>query len=139
MIRMANSRHISHTGHRVTRRRVLTTGLAAGLALTAPGVLFSPGCQYSRFVNTAQVEDLASRGYVVVTMDHTHETPTEFPGGRFRPGVPADQLPDPEFNPQGGRDPDRCSDRTPASGPTPARSTTTSRGPSSGTRSAAGR
>jgi len=231
MIRMANSRHISHTGHTVTRRRVLSTGLAAGLVLTAPGfaqaapglaqavpiepdrvgaagdpdfhpvtfrlpaptgrkalgttalhlidqyrpdptmpsgrrelmisiwypgsmigdtplakympprtavevdeawtgeyglalptgsfdfaktethsrvdapmqpiphpvVLFSPGYQYSRFVNTAQVEDLASRGYVVVTMDHTHETPTEFPGGRFLPGVPADQLPDPVF------------------------------------------
>lgn len=62
-----------------------------------PVVLFSPGYQYSRFVNTAQVEDLASRGYVVVTMDHTHETPTEFPGGRFIPGVPADQLPDPAF------------------------------------------
>ncbi|WP_165949128.1 alpha/beta hydrolase family protein [Kribbella turkmenica] len=62
-----------------------------------PVVLFSPGYQYSRFVNTAQVEDLASRGYVVVTMDHTHETPTEFPGGRFLPGVPADQLPDPAF------------------------------------------
>ncbi|MGW1344068.1 alpha/beta hydrolase family protein [Kribbella sp. NPDC002412] len=62
-----------------------------------PVVLFSPGYQYSRFVNTAQVEDLASRGYVVVTMDHTHETPTEFPGGRFLPGVPASQLPDPEF------------------------------------------
>jgi hypothetical protein len=38
MIRMANRRHISHTGHTVTRRRVLTTGLAAGLALAAPGV-----------------------------------------------------------------------------------------------------
>ncbi|MFG1818728.1 alpha/beta hydrolase family protein [Kribbella sp. NPDC049174] len=65
-----------------------------------PVVLFSPGYQYSRFVNTAQVEDLASRGYVVVTMDHTHETPTEFPGGRFLPGVPADQLLDPVFTRQ---------------------------------------
>ncbi|TCC58128.1 hypothetical protein E0H73_27775 [Kribbella pittospori] len=62
-----------------------------------PVVLFSPGYQYSRFVNTAQVEELASRGYVVVTMDHTHETPVEFPGGRFLPGVPASQLPDPVF------------------------------------------
>ncbi|TCO47573.1 platelet-activating factor acetylhydrolase isoform II [Kribbella antiqua] len=65
--------------------------------LPHPVVLFSPGYQYSRFVNTSQVEDLASRGYVVVTMDHTHETPVEFPGGRFLPGVPADQLPDPAF------------------------------------------
>jgi pimeloyl-ACP methyl ester carboxylesterase len=30
-------------------------------------------------------------------MDHTHETPVEFPGGRFLPGVPASQLPDPVF------------------------------------------
>lgn len=65
-----------------------------------PVALFSPGYQYSRFVNTAQVEDLASRGYVVVTMDHTHETPVEFPGGRFLPGVPASQLPDPDFTRQ---------------------------------------
>jgi dienelactone hydrolase len=65
--------------------------------LRHPVVLFSPGYQYSRFVNTAQAEDLASRGYVVVTMDHTHETPVEFPGGRFLPGVPASQLPDPDF------------------------------------------
>ncbi|GAA0570693.1 lipase [Kribbella sandramycini] len=68
--------------------------------LKHPILLFSPGYQYSRFVNTAQAEDLASRGYVVVAMDHTHETPTEFPGGRFLPGVPASQLPDPLFTRQ---------------------------------------
>ncbi|MEU4390395.1 hypothetical protein [Kribbella sp. NPDC023855] len=51
-----------------------------------PVVLFSPGYQLSRFYNTALVEELASRGYVVVTMDHTHEGPVEFPGGRFVPG-----------------------------------------------------
>src|SRR5690242_12396814 len=58
-----------------------------------PVVLFSPGFQYSRFVNTAQVEDLASRGYVVVTIDHSHETPVEFPGGRFLPGAPESEPP----------------------------------------------
>jgi hypothetical protein len=68
--------------------------------LKHPVLLFSPGYQYSRFVNTALAEDLASRGYVVVAMDHTHETPTEFPGGRFLPGVPATQLPDPLFTRQ---------------------------------------
>jgi dienelactone hydrolase len=52
-----------------------------------PVVLFSPGYPYSRFQNTALVEDLASHGYVVVTMDHTHESPVEFPGERFLPGV----------------------------------------------------
>lgn len=61
-----------------------------------PVVLFSPGFQYSRFVNTAQVEDLASRGYVVVTIDHSHETPVEFPGGRFLPGAPQSEPPGPD-------------------------------------------
>ncbi|MFI5692108.1 hypothetical protein ACIA58_09740 [Kribbella sp. NPDC051586] len=61
-----------------------------------PVVLFSPGFQYSRFVNTAQVEDLASRGYVVVTMDHSHEAPVEFPGGRFLPGAPESEPPGPD-------------------------------------------
>lgn len=60
-----------------------------------PVVLFSPGYQYSRFVNTAQVEDLASRGYVVVTMDHSHETPVEFPRGRFLPGRTLSEPPKP--------------------------------------------
>ncbi|TDW97988.1 hypothetical protein EV647_2682 [Kribbella sp. VKM Ac-2566] len=63
--------------------------------LRHPVVLFSPGYRYSRFVNTAQVEDLAGRGYVVVTMDHSHETPVEFPGGRFLPGAPTAEPADP--------------------------------------------
>ncbi|WBQ04888.1 alpha/beta hydrolase family protein [Kribbella sp. CA-293567] len=52
-----------------------------------PVVLYSPGYPLSRFYGTAQVEELASRGYVVVTIDHTHEGPVEFPGGRFAPGT----------------------------------------------------
>ncbi|NEA35590.1 lipase [Streptomyces sp. SID13031] len=52
-----------------------------------PVVLYSPGYPLSRYYGTAQVEELASRGYVVVTMDHTHEGPVEFPGGRFVPGT----------------------------------------------------
>jgi predicted dienelactone hydrolase len=52
-----------------------------------PVVLYSPGYPLSRFYGTAQVEELASHGYVVVTMDHTHEGPVEFPGGRFVPGT----------------------------------------------------
>jgi dienelactone hydrolase len=48
-----------------------------------PVVLFSPGGGTSREENTAQSEDLASRGYVVVSLDHTYEAPVvEFPGGR---------------------------------------------------------
>ncbi|MFI5710896.1 alpha/beta hydrolase family protein [Kribbella sp. NPDC051620] len=52
-----------------------------------PVVLYSPGYPLSRFYGTAQVEELVSRGYIVVTMDHTHEGPVEFPGGRFVPGT----------------------------------------------------
>ncbi|MFB6719088.1 alpha/beta hydrolase family protein [Kribbella sp. NPDC056345] len=52
-----------------------------------PVVLFSPGYYHSRFQNTAQLEELASHGYVVVAIDHTHETPVEFPGGRLVPGT----------------------------------------------------
>lgn len=48
-----------------------------------PVVLFSPGGSIPRALSTVLVEDLASRGYVVVTIDHTYEaTAVEFPGGR---------------------------------------------------------
>ncbi|OLF11358.1 alpha/beta fold hydrolase [Actinophytocola xanthii] len=37
------------------------------------------------------MEDLASHGYAVVTIDHTYETPVEFPGGRLvEAGIPSD-------------------------------------------------
>lgn len=55
-----------------------------------PVVLFSPGYPFSRLLNTAQVEELASQGYIVVTIDHTHEGPVTFPGGRFVPGLEDD-------------------------------------------------
>ncbi|MFK3982340.1 alpha/beta hydrolase family protein [Micromonospora sp. NPDC050397] len=49
-----------------------------------PVVLFSPGGGVPRALGTVLVEELASRGYVVVTVDHTYETPeVEFPGGRI--------------------------------------------------------
>ncbi|AHI00265.1 alpha/beta hydrolase [Kutzneria viridogrisea] len=52
-----------------------------------PVLLYSPGYGSVRELGTAQVEDLASRGYVVVTIDHTHEAPAvQFPGGRVEPG-----------------------------------------------------
>ncbi|MWK38159.1 hypothetical protein GEV43_31665 [Actinomadura sp. J1-007] len=52
-----------------------------------PVVLYSPGYGAERELNTALVEDLASRGYVVVTIDHTHESGiVEFPGGRVERG-----------------------------------------------------
>jgi hypothetical protein len=52
-----------------------------------PAVLFSPGYSYDREMGTTLVEDLASHGYVVVTMSHTYEAwEVEFPGGRVERG-----------------------------------------------------
>ncbi|SEG20076.1 Platelet-activating factor acetylhydrolase, isoform II [Nonomuraea solani] len=49
-----------------------------------PVVLYSPGFRVPRTFGTTVVEDLASRGYVVVSVDHTYETAqVEFPGGRL--------------------------------------------------------
>ncbi|MEU0567336.1 lipase [Nonomuraea sp. NPDC005983] len=48
-----------------------------------PVVLYSPGANASRSFGTGVVEDLASHGYVVVTMDHPYDAAVvEFPGGR---------------------------------------------------------
>lgn len=60
-----------------------------------PVVLYSPGRGNPRHLGTTLVEDLASRGYVVVSMDHTYEAPVEFPDGR----VTGAALPGPEFSP----------------------------------------
>ncbi|GAB3938922.1 lipase [Kribbella albertanoniae] len=45
-------------------------------------VMYSPASATSRVIGTNQAEDLASHGYLVVTVDHTGEAPVEFPGGR---------------------------------------------------------
>ncbi|GAA4227544.1 lipase [Actinomadura meridiana] len=60
-----------------------------------PVVLFSPGFRTMRAFGTSLVEDLASHGYVVVTIDHTHEAEiVEFPGRRLelsrQPAKPTD-------------------------------------------------
>jgi predicted dienelactone hydrolase len=48
-----------------------------------PVVLYSHGFNSVRSFNTLVVEELASRGYIVVTIDHTHEAAeVEFPDGR---------------------------------------------------------
>ncbi|MFC7450487.1 alpha/beta hydrolase family protein [Rhodococcus daqingensis] len=64
---------------------LLTNSYTDAPALTDsahPVVLYSPGGGVSRLLGTGQAEDLASRGYVVVTIDHTYEAPAvEFPGG----------------------------------------------------------
>ncbi|MFF3690578.1 alpha/beta hydrolase family protein [Streptomyces sp. NPDC002187] len=49
-----------------------------------PIVVYSPGLQISRTLGTSTAVELASRGYVVITVDHTHEAPAvEFPNGRI--------------------------------------------------------
>ncbi|NUR59629.1 MAG: hypothetical protein HOV87_13320 [Catenulispora sp.] len=57
-------------------------------ATMAPGrfpvILYSPGAGSARDLNVTLVENLASRGYIVVTIDHTGEAPaTEFPDGHI--------------------------------------------------------
>lgn len=48
-----------------------------------PVVLFSPGFGVPRGLASISVAELASRGYVVVTVDHTYEvSAVEFPGNR---------------------------------------------------------
>ncbi|MFC9898048.1 alpha/beta hydrolase family protein [Nocardia sp. NPDC127579] len=49
-----------------------------------PIVLFSPGLGMPREASTAQAEDLASHGFVVVALSHTYESmAVEFPDGRL--------------------------------------------------------
>ncbi|MEV7770033.1 esterase [Kitasatospora sp. NPDC086791] len=58
-----------------------------------PVVLYSPGLGDPRTWGTALVEDLASRGYVVVTVDHTYEaSEVAFPGGELATSVFPDML-----------------------------------------------
>jgi predicted dienelactone hydrolase len=53
-----------------------------------PVVLFSPADRLARTFDTALVEDLASHGYIVVTIDHTHDAgEVEFPGGHVAVGT----------------------------------------------------
>ncbi|MEU6666021.1 acetylhydrolase [Streptomyces sp. NPDC046727] len=47
-----------------------------------PVVVFSHGAHSHRADHTVMVQELASHGYAVVTVDHTHDAFTEFPDGR---------------------------------------------------------
>lgn len=63
-----------------------------------PVIVFSPGYTASRSSNTLMVEELASRGYIVATIDHTHDADAvEFPDGhievRTLPDAPTDFEP----------------------------------------------
>jgi dienelactone hydrolase len=46
-------------------------------------VLYSPGAGDPRGLGTVLAEELASWGYLVISIDHTYETYVEFPGGRL--------------------------------------------------------
>ncbi|GIE77124.1 hypothetical protein Aph02nite_30740 [Actinoplanes philippinensis] len=53
-----------------------------------PVVLYSPGFGLERTSGTVLVEELVSHGYVVVTIDHTHDANfVEFPDGRIATGA----------------------------------------------------
>jgi dienelactone hydrolase len=56
---------------------------APALAGRRPVILFSHGAGGHRSEATIVVQELASQGYVVVTVDHTYDAFTEFPGGRL--------------------------------------------------------
>jgi dienelactone hydrolase len=54
-----------------------------------PVVVFSHGAHDHRADNTVVVQQLASHGYVVITVDHTYDAFSEFPDGRVI--VPVDE------------------------------------------------
>lgn len=58
-----------------------------------PVVLYSPGVGDPRSFGSTLCDELASRGYAVVTIDHTYEAPAvEFPDGRLARSVLATEL-----------------------------------------------
>ncbi|MFI6154555.1 alpha/beta hydrolase family protein [Kitasatospora sp. NPDC051170] len=57
-----------------------------------PVLLYSHGAHGYRADHTVIVQQLASRGYVVVTVDHTNDAITEFPDGRVLPPNPNPRL-----------------------------------------------
>ncbi|WP_033220263.1 alpha/beta hydrolase family protein [Kitasatospora phosalacinea] len=64
-----------------------------------PVVLYSAGLGDPRTWGTALVEDLVSRGYVVVTVDHTYEaSEVSFPGGELATSVLPGMLGDPHLD-----------------------------------------
>jgi predicted dienelactone hydrolase len=79
-----------------TVSRIRTHGrTAAPVAAGAhPVLLYSPGSSEMRSDATALVENLASEGYVVVAIDHTHESEfVEFPHGQVVRGTFVDTGP----------------------------------------------
>ncbi|HEX6356391.1 hypothetical protein [Actinophytocola sp.] len=64
-----------------------------------PVVFYSPSGHEDRSIGTIQVEDLASHGYVVVTISHTYNAgEVEFPGGRVEHGQVFQGSPPPGYD-----------------------------------------
>ncbi|MBG0820847.1 alpha/beta hydrolase [Planomonospora sp. ID91781] len=80
-----------------TRTNAVTGAAPLGRRRGLPLVVLSPGFGMPRSSLTALSEDLASRGYAVVGIDHTHESPTTFPDGRTTPCTTCESGGTPEF------------------------------------------
>lgn len=79
------------TASRIVTHARLAAPVAAG---RHPVLLYSPGSSELRSDATALVENLASEGFVVVTIDHTHESRfVEFPDGQLVRGTFVDTGP----------------------------------------------
>ncbi|MEV7392697.1 MULTISPECIES: acetylhydrolase [unclassified Streptomyces] len=62
-----------------------------------PVVVFSHGAHDHRSDTTIVVQELASHGYVVVTVDHTYDAFSEFPDGRLTVPLDRPALTPPDF------------------------------------------
>ena len=60
-----------------------------------PVLIFSPGYGGSRLLYSAQVRDLASQGFLVITVDHPYDADfVEFPDGTIITGAPSNDTDD---------------------------------------------
>ncbi|MFC4117291.1 alpha/beta hydrolase family protein [Nonomuraea zeae] len=76
-------------------KRRAETGVPVAHGAPKPVALFSPGFGFPRETYTAIVDDLASHGYVVVSLSHTYESAAvEFPDGRLELAVSGDGIPE---------------------------------------------
>ncbi|UQI43373.1 esterase [Streptomyces sp. HU2014] len=84
-----------------TRTHARVDAPVARGARSLPVVLYSAGLGDPRTWNTGLAEELASRGYVVVTIDHTYDSSeVAFPGGRLAESVLPALAKDPGTGPR---------------------------------------
>ncbi|MEU4119734.1 acetylhydrolase [Kitasatospora sp. NPDC028055] len=79
--------YLDDAGYRIPLSAAPLTAARQSAPVHRPGhrlpvVVYSHGAHAHRAVNTVIVQELASHGYVVVTVDHTWDAFTEFPDGR---------------------------------------------------------